>query len=225
MSTKSSPYRTSSQHSYTMSCPHLHSQADSGYQQRTAQSPHTLPAAPAPGSQSTEIVRVETVLTIGRGEVEYFAKIRTDTYKWEPISEAVMQKLLALNIPTRTVLDGEPSGDSSFAGNEPEQRYVSKSSSTISRWYRILQIFLGLSQAPHSQHRLTLRTAASIAPALFFNHRSTTRSSQPRVSEMSTGRQSASRLSTWRRRAATRWLRHSWFARRLVINIRRYRQL
>jgi hypothetical protein len=133
MSTKPSPYQTSSQHCYTMSSPHLHSQADSGYQQRTAQPPYTLPAAPAPRPPSAVLVRVESVLTIEKAAVEHFALICTNTYEWKPISAADVQRLGALNIPTQIVLDGVSSGDSSFTGNEPERRYVFKSSSTISR--------------------------------------------------------------------------------------------
>ena len=174
-----------------MSSPHLPSQANSGYQQRTVQPLHTLAPAPAPRPQTTVLVRVESVLTIGQAAVgqselcEHFAEVCTNTYQWTPISAADVQRLSALNIPAQIVLSGVPSGDSSFTGNEPEQRYVSKSSSTISRWYRTLHTLLELSRAPHSQHRLSLRTTASLGPALF-NHRSRVRTSQPRASEMIT---------------------------------------
>ena len=83
---------------------------------------------------------------------KHFAEVCTNTYELTPISAADVQRLGALNIPGQIVLNGMPSGDSSFAGNEPEQRYVFKTSSTIFRWYRTLHAFLG--PAPHSQHEL-----------------------------------------------------------------------
>lgn len=126
-----------------MSFPHLPSQANSGHQQRTAQLPHAqapaqasaLAPASAPRSQSRVAVRVQCVLTMGQAAdgqsdlYEHFAEVCT--YEWTPISAAAVQKLGALNIPVKVVINEVPSGISSATGNEPKQRYVFKSSASI----------------------------------------------------------------------------------------------
>jgi hypothetical protein len=143
-----------------MSFQHLPSQANSGYQQRTAQVPHAQAPAPAPRSQSRVTVRVQSVLTIGQAAdgqsdlCEHFAEVCT--YEWTPIPAAAVEKLGALNIPVQVVINEVPSGITPSTGNGPKQRYVFKYSSANSRYYRTLHTFLEFSPAAHSQHRLRL---------------------------------------------------------------------
>jgi len=123
VSEKSSQNRLRAYTAATMSIPYLpSSQANSGYQQRATQPHHAL----ATPSQSMVVLETQSVLMMEQatggqsGLCQHFAKVCTSTHQWMPVSETHLQRLGALNVPSK-VLIRTPSGVSPSTGNEPEQ--------------------------------------------------------------------------------------------------------
>jgi hypothetical protein len=140
----------------TMSSTHLpSSRANSGYQQRATQPPHTL----APRPQSKVILGFQSVLMPGQATgsqsdlCEQYAEVRTSTYEWVLVSITDMQRPGALNGPSQIASDRVPLGMPPFTGNGPKQKYVSKPSEHFLNSIGISQTHVGLNAVTHGQHR------------------------------------------------------------------------